>query len=99
VPAGQASQVSPLVPLNPALHKHADRDVLATSELAFAGHISQGNDPLRSLYVVTGHATQTPPLAPDHPTLHVQASAAMLCSGECEFAVHGVHTPEPRVVL
>ena len=101
VSIGHAWQVSPFAPLNPALQKHADCDVLASSELAFTGHISQDDDPLLSLYVVARHATHMPPLALDHPTLHVQASAAMLCHmiGECEFAVHGVHMPELRVVL
>jgi len=88
VPAGHAWHVSPFVPLNPGLHKHADCDVLASSESAFARHISHSDDPLVSLYLPARHATHTPPFSPDHPTLHVQASAAMLCAGEREFAAH-----------
>jgi len=97
--AGHALQLSPFAPENPGLHSHAVRIILSGKEFAFAGHDTQGEDPLTGLYVSAAHMEHVPPSCPDHPALQIQATMDVLSGGECELAAHTLHAAEPLVAL
>jgi len=96
LPDTQATHTSPSFAVYPALHVH---NVLAASDLVFAGQLRHADAPRMRLYVPAGHAWHPLPdesATPVKPALHWHAT---LPAAELVLPGHATHVPFALYVL